>query len=315
VLPQQLVEDLLNGTRKSESIFLPCESDKAGPTTAKRMEVYRHAALPLAVRCCELASQKSGVPSAQITHLVSVSCTGFHAPGWDCGLVPRLKLPATIERTHIGFMGCHGALNGLRVAQAFVDANPTATVLLCAVELCTLHYHYRWDPEKTVANALFADGAAALVGVHDSAIPTSKSCWRVVASGAMLIPGTESEMSWTLGDHGFEMALSKNVPELIRRHLRIAIESWLAQHGESVSSIPSWIIHPGGPKILTAVAATLGLSESQIEDSFAIYREYGNMSSPTVFFILERMQRLQRPRPCVAVGFGPGLAIECTLFR
>jgi predicted naringenin-chalcone synthase len=324
VLPRQLVDDLLEGTRRSESIFLPSEGDGNGPPTAARMEVYRRSALPLAVHSCSLALEKSGLSGMQITHLVSISCTGFNAPGWDCGLVPRLQLPATIERTHIGFMGCHGALNGLRVARAYVDANPTACVLLCAVELCTLHYHYRWNPERTVANALFADGAAALVGVHDSAVLTAfpfrqrdsqESCWKVAASGAMLIPDTESEMSWTLGDHGFEMNLSKNVPELIRERLQTVIQSWLARQGESVSSIPSWIIHPGGPKILSAVGAALDLSRSQLDDSFATYSEHGNMSSPTVLFILERMQRLQKPRPCVAVGFGPGLAVECTLFK
>src|SRR5439155_125478 len=139
--------------------------------------------------------------------------------------------------------------------------------------------------------------------------------WRLVASGASLIPDSEKAMSWTLANHGFEMTLSKQVPELIKKNLFHIMETWLEKYGEAVASIASWAIHPGGPKILSTVAEVLRLTERQWEDSFAVYREFGNMSSPTLLFILDRMQRRQAPRPCVALGFGPGLAIECALFR
>src|SRR5205814_10130170 len=127
------------------------------------------------------ALASSGHDPAAITHLVTVSCTGFFAPGLDRLLVEQLGLPATVERTHIGFMGCHGALNGLRVARAFTGADPAARVLLCAVELCSLHYHYGYDPKKMVANALFADGAAAVVGAPAAA--AGPDAWRLTATG------------------------------------------------------------------------------------------------------------------------------------
>ena len=149
---------------------------------------------------------------------MTVSCTGFRAPGVDIEVIKTLGLAATVQRTHVGFMGCHGALNGLRAARAFVEADPAARVLLCAVELCGLHYHYDWDPQRMVANALFADGAAAVVGVPESAAPSE--AWRLAANGACLFPDSEDAMTWTVGDHNFEMTLSKGVPGLIARNLR-----------------------------------------------------------------------------------------------
>lgn len=313
-LPRDLVEDLLHGTRTSGSVFLPRHDGRdAGPTTAERMASYHGLALPLARRAAAAALDRSGVSPRQVTHLVTVSCTGFTAPGWDVGLIDRLGLPATVERTHVGFMGCHGALNGLRVARAYVDADPAACVLLCAAELCTLHYHYRWEPEKVVANALFADGAAAVVGVHHSR--AGRDCRRLTASGAAILPNSTEAMAWSIGDHGFEMTLSKDVPHLIRRHLFPTLQAWLQRLGRDVASVPAWAIHPGGPKILAQAGEALGLTSSQVADSLAVLAEFGNMSSPTVLFILDRLQQRQADRPCVALGFGPGLALECALIE
>src|SRR5206468_5355252 len=143
-----------------------------------------------------------------ITHLLTVSCTGFLAPGIDVMLIQNLNLSPSVERTHVGYMGCHGALNGLRAARAFADANPAAVVLLCAVELCSLHYHYGWDPQRIVANAIFADGAAAIVGTRAKEEP---SAWKMRASGSCILPDSAEAMGWTVVDHGFEMTLSKKV--------------------------------------------------------------------------------------------------------
>src|SRR6185312_7307169 len=135
-----------------------------GPTTGERMRIYAEEAGPLAVRAAKIALAEAATPAADITHLVTVSCTGFAAPGVDYSLIRGLGMASTVQRTHVGFMGCHGALNGLRVANAFASADPNARVLLCAVELCSLHYYYGNEADKLVANAIFADGAAAIVG-------------------------------------------------------------------------------------------------------------------------------------------------------
>src|SRR5205807_6058932 len=140
---------------------------------------------------------------AEITHLITVSCTGFEAPGIDVALLSGLDLRPTTQRLQIGFMGCHGAINGLRAAQAITAADPQARVLLCAVELCSLHYRFNWEPERLVANALFADGAAAGGAggePHESTINPS----RRVATGSGLIPASQQARIWRLGDHGFE---------------------------------------------------------------------------------------------------------------
>ena len=255
---RQVMTDILEGTRLSQSVFLPSGApDDAGPTTGQRMDHYAEHAGPLALRAARQALDRSGLPADEITHLITVSCTGFQAPGVDYSLIAGLGLAPTTQRTNVGFMGCHAALNGLRVARAFTGADPDARVLLCAVELCVLHIHYRWEPQKIVANAIFADGAAAVVGVPPAVAPAA--AWQAAATGSCLLPDSKSAMSWTIGDHGFEMTLSKQVPTLIAKHLRPWLEKWLGRNGLKIGEIASWAIHPGGPRILEAAEESLGL--------------------------------------------------------
>jgi predicted naringenin-chalcone synthase len=312
-LDPALVGDVLHGTRLSGSVFLPGDAGDSGPTTRPRMEHYSREAGPLAAAAARRAVERSGLPPQRLTHLVTVSCTGFQAPGVDRDLIVRLGLAPTVERTHIGFMGCHGAFNGLRVARAFTGADPQARVLVCAVELCTLHYHYGWDPEKMVANALFADGAAAVVGTSVESAPDA--VWQVAATGSCLFPDSADAMTWSIGDHGFEMTLSPRIPDLLRRHLGPWLAAWLAQNGLAVPAVATWAIHPGGPRILSAIEEALDLPRTATAVSREVLAECGNMSSPTVLFILERLLERQAPRPCVALGFGPGLVAEALLFR
>jgi predicted naringenin-chalcone synthase len=314
VLSEAIVEDVVNGTRHTESVFLPrgC-ADERGPTTRERMQVYVEQAAPLAVAASRRALRNSRLAPDEITHLVTVSCTGFSAPGVDIGLIKELRLRPTVQRTHVGFMGCHGALNGLRVANALCSADRTARILLCAVELCSIHYHYGWDPKRIVANALFADGAAALVGVCPEVAPAGT--WQVSATGSKLFPDSEYAMTWDIGDHGFDMTLSTRVPNLIEAHLRPWLEKWLWEQGLRVSDVRSWAVHPGGPRVLSSVGRALGLEESSFKVSREVLQAHGNMSSPTVLFIIDRLRQEKAPRPCVAMGFGPGLAAEAVLFR
>ncbi|MGL4550972.1 MAG: type III polyketide synthase [Gemmataceae bacterium] len=311
-LPAALIRDILGKTDTSGSVFLPKDdpSDR-GPTTGQRMEHYAELAPALARKASADALAEAGCEPGEVTHLITVSCTGFQAPGIDRDLILALGLPPTVERTNVGFMGCHGALNGLRVARAYAEADPSAKVLLCAVELCSLHYHYSWNPQKMIANALFADGAAAVV----AAAGGPADAWRLEANGSCLVPDSADAMTWTVGDHGFEMTLARNVPGLIGRHLRPFLERWLAKQGVALADVASWAVHPGGPKILAAVQETLGLPASALEASYAVLARQGNMSSPTLLFILDRLRQARAPRPCVALGFGPGLAVEAALWK
>jgi predicted naringenin-chalcone synthase len=288
------------------------------PTTVVRMRQYEAHAGDLAAEAAAVALNDAGVASSRITHLVTVSCSGFYAPGFDVELMRRLPLSAGVGRTHIGFMGCQGALNGLRVARAFVDADPSACVLLCAVELCSLHHQFGWDADTIVANALFADGAAAVVGLADDSSrkeSARETDYRLVASGSTLIEDSADAMSWRIGDHGFRMTLSSRVPDLICEHLRPWLEGWLAPLGLTLDAVGSWAVHPGGPRILSAFREATGLDASTLQTSGSVLAEYGNMSSPTVLFILDRLRRAEASRPCVALAFGPGLAVEAALLR
>jgi predicted naringenin-chalcone synthase len=303
-----------NGMPAQQDFYQPMDgAHDRGPTTARRMQAYGDSSAELAVGAAADALSKTKIQASEITHLVTVSCSGFKAPGFDVALINELRLPASVSRTHIGFMGCHGALNGLRVAKAYAEADPAARVLLCAVELCSLHHQYGWNPDRIVSNSLFADGAAAVVG-HRTQEHTSGT-WQLAACGSSILPETEDLMSWCIGNHGFEMALSPRVPDTIRELLRPWMKQWLAQQKTTIEEIGSWAIHPGGPRILDACSEAAHLSSEDLKPSRSVLENYGNMSSPTVLFILNELRAANAPRPCVMLAFGPGLAIEIALVQ
>lgn len=292
-------------------------SQPFGPTTAERMQVYEKFAGPLLQAACERAHVMTPWDHASITHLITVSCTGFCAPGIDHFLMDALQLPLHVQRTNVGFMGCHGLLNGIRTAEAIVRADPQARVLVGAVELCSLHQQYTEDSEQLVANALFADGAAAiLVGIPLPSSHHAEPTWEIVSSRSLRIPETSDLMSWRIGDHGFQMTLSPRVPAVIEEQLRAPVEAWLAANGCDLQRIRHWAIHPGGPRILDAVGRCLWLDESSLQPSRHVLAEYGNMSSPTVLFILDAISKVAVPgEACVMLGFGPGLHAEAILLQ
>jgi predicted naringenin-chalcone synthase len=303
-----LLESCSNGSPAQQSFYTATRPE--GPSTAERMAVYASHASPLAMAAARRALVSSDVEPGEISHLITVSCSGFSAPGVDLALLAELGFHASTSRTHIGFMGCHGALNGLRVARAYATADAAARVLMCAVELCSLHHQYQWQPGQIVANSLFADGAAAVVvrtgdGLHDG--------WHVVDQRSVVIPCSTELMNWRIGNHGFQMSLSPQVPQVICDELRPWLDAWLAEHDLDVEQVGSWAIHPGGPRILEACATAMSLDPAVLADSQEILGTFGNMSSPTVLFILDRLRCRGAPRPTVMLAFGPGLTIEAAL--
>jgi len=298
--------------RVTQSFFEPAEhADDCGPTTAQRMQLYQRYAPKLAEEAVTRALSSCPWAAAEITHLITVSCTGFSAPGVDHSLVRACGLSHAIQRTHVGFMGCHGAINGLRIAKAYADADPNARVLMCAVELCTLHQQYGWHPDRIVSNSLFADGAAAIVG---SSAAYQDTAPRVHATGSLIVEDTHELMSWHVGDNGFEMSLSTHAPEAIKSTIAPWLTQWLSEYELSISDIRSWAVHPGGPRILRAVEQAMDFRDGQLHESHQVLAEYGNMSSPTVLFILQRLlQRAEPQTPCVMLAFGPGLTVEVAL--
>jgi prepilin-type processing-associated H-X9-DG protein len=292
------------------ALFRPATADAPhGPTTGERLHTYARRAAPLARRSAAAALADAQVAASRITHLVTATCTGFGAPGWEIDLIAAMGLPASAHRTHVGFMGCHAALNALRVAQAIAAADAEACVLVCCTEVCSIHFKYQARPDQIVANALFADGSAScVVGVSGEGI-----CG-LDASASHVFPASTDQMSWSVGDHGFEMALAHELPTTVRDRAGAWLHGWLRGHGLALDDVRHWAVHPGGPRILSAVAEAAALPRDALDSSRAVLAEHGNMSSPTVLFILDRMRRSGRlDEPVMLLSFGPGITAEAML--
>jgi len=299
----------------AQTFFPPASvAEPDGPSTKVRMDRYTAEAGPLALAAAARALAEAGIDASEVTHLVTCSCTGFANPGVDLELIGRLALPASVARTHVGFMGCHGAFNALRVAEAFVAARPESVPLVVCVELCSLHFQYGPRSDVIVANSIFADGAAAVVGGHPSRRGTTAApVWQLERQWSSVLPESRDEMGWTIGDHGFEMNLSAAVPGTVARHLPATVAAGLAAAGLLPTDIGSWAVHPGGPRVLAAVEEALALPPAALAISREVLAEHGNMSSATILFILERLVRGDAAGTCVAMAFGPGLTAELAL--
>ncbi|MDX1739961.1 MAG: type III polyketide synthase [Rhodothermales bacterium] len=290
------------------------------PTTADRNTKYRESVVPLAEAVARTAIESAGLAPERITHVVAVSCTGFFAPGLDIALVKRLGLPATTRRALVGFMGCYAAFNGLRVADGFCKAHPGARVLLVCAELCTLHFQVSDSMEDAVINSLFSDGAAAAVlASRDEPDARGKLVYRDNAS--MLDDDSEDHMTWDIGNTGFNMGLSRRVPAVIGARVGPFLDDLLSRNGLSPADVDFWAIHPGGRAIVERAQEALDLTDEQVFDSLDVLRLNGNMSSPTILFVLERLLRKrqkrskERLRTAVAMAFGPGLTLEGCLLQ
>lgn len=277
------------------------------PTTAVRNALYAREAGPLSIAAARSALASAPIGTRDVTQVITVSCTGFYAPGVDVELVRALGLRPDTRRVHIGFMGCQGAFPALRAAVDACQADPSAVVLVVCVELCTLHMRSSEDPEQIVSSAVFGDGAAAaVVTAHP------RAGLRIDALHSELVAGSADELTWTVGDQGFDLALSSYMPRLLEAEIGAALAP--LQPGESWSHIRHWAVHPGGRAIVDRVQHALGLSDEQLAPSRAVLREFGNMSSPTVLFILQRLMADARAGERIAAtAFGPGVTVEAAL--
>lgn len=271
-----------------------------GPAAGERMDIYEAHAGLLAAEAC--AAALAGVDAGTIRHLVTVSCTGFAAPGVDLALIDALGLSAGVSRTNIGFMGCHAAVNALRVAKSLAETG--GRVLVCCVELCTLHLG-GGGGDGRVPSALFGDGAAAVVVGDDSDGGVA-----IRSTASVIIPDSRDLMSWRVGDHGFEMTLSPRVPDVLAAFVPAWLDGWL---GAERGRIAGWAIHPGGPRVLSVLGGAIGASEEDLEVSRRVLREHGNMSSATLLFIIDALLRAGQTGPIVGLAFGPGLGGEGVL--
>jgi predicted naringenin-chalcone synthase len=296
-----------------DSFFKPSGNGHATvPTTKQRNDMFAEFARKMFVDLAEKVI--TGCENAdfdKITHVVTVSCTGFFSPGPDYEIVKQLGLSKYVQRFNLGFMGCYGAFPALRLARTICLADPGATVLIAAVELCTLHAQLAEDLDSILGGAIFADGGAAAI-VSAATPRPGQSTLALESFTSTVIPDSEGDMAWTIGDTGFEMVLSQYVPKIIECNISEIVVPVLDERGVSVSDIRHWAVHPGGKSILDKIETSLGI-ENRLEDSRSVLRRFGNMSSATVLFVLKEILAKpseKPPEPVLAMAFGPGLTAE-----
>ena len=300
------------GKREGFDFYSNTKNLEPFPSTKRRLEFFRQHALGLSQHAVASAlTNINDLNLKSITHLIVVSCTGMYAPGLDIDLVKSLKLNSNIHRTCINFMGCYASFNAIKLADTFCRAEPNAKVLVVCTELCTLHFQKENTENNMLANALFADGSAALLiesqprkGVN--LLPESFYC--------DLAYEGEQDMAWSIGDLGFEMQLSSYVPAVIQKGIGKLTSSLLSNISQKLSDISYFAIHPGGKKILEAIEQELHVDKEQNHFAYAVLKKFGNMSSPTVLFVLNEVLKSVHGnddgKRILSFAFGPGLTLE-----
>ncbi|PRY89909.1 type III polyketide synthase [Mongoliibacter ruber] len=289
--------------------FFPKNKDLAPfPSTKQRMQEFRKQAFPLAKKAISQCLQNAMTYPVEITHLVLVSCTGMFAPGLELEIMDKMGFNSNVERYSIHFMGCYASFNALKLADRICDSSPKAKVLIVSVELCTLHFQKDYNEDNLLANAIFGDGAAAALVCKDAkGLKIKKYDSQVFKEG-------ENDMAWTIGDFGFEMKLSKYVPDLLQKGLEKITDHLESLYG--ISKIKNFAVHPGGKQILQKVESAFGINESQNQPSHKVLNQFGNMSSATILFVLQHwLEEEVLDGGILALGFGPGLTLETLLLE
>ncbi|MFG1732780.1 type III polyketide synthase [Paenibacillus sp. 843] len=296
-----------------ECRYLPSHDESDIPTTEERMDTYKREALPLGVAAAEKALKDAGMSPDRITHLITVSCTGQYQPGMDVLLVRQLGLAPRINRLPLIFQGCAAGLKAIQMARDVVRGAPASQVLIVCVELCTLHFQPVKEREALFAASFFGDGASScVIGLPE----TNHRHYLELGPGySVLLPDSTEDMTWEVGNTGFDLFLSPRIPKLLGIHLEEELRILLKD-----DKLPElWAIHPGGRGIVDSVQEVMRLTDEQTKYSRDILRTAGNLSSVTIMFVLsamrKEMQELDKASSeGVAMAFGPGLTAELMRF-
>eukprot|EP01035_Chromulina_nebulosa_P017595 gene17595-23167_t len=302
----------------NDELFFPNDGTYSLPVQV-RQEKYKEVAVPLVTDVCKRAIADAGVPLHLIQKLVVVSSTGFLGPSLDCELIKNLNLPRSTDRSLIGFMGCAAAMNGYRIAMDYAKNNPGKYALMVCVEISSVHTTFKNSINDAILHAIFADGAAAAVIAAKPASEIPKGTLAILDDHGWLMEGTEDGITLAINDDGISCTLSKYLPQYISKNMGGYVDSFLGKHNLSRSDVEFWAIHPGGRRIIEEAQNGLGVTEAQAADSWAVLDNYGNMLSPTVMFVLERI--FKRHREAIARGekgyklglafsFSPGVGAE-----
>ncbi len=296
----------------NEWTFYPeAENLEPFPDLEYRMKWYDKTATPLSLKAIDDCIDTK-IDNQQVTHLITVSCTGMSAPGLDLRIMEAMKLPNTIFRTSVNFMGCYAAIHGLKLADAICKNDESANVLVVCTELCTLHFQKENTADNLASSLLFGDGSAAALITHDNnpnqGLKMNSFYSEVGFSGA-------EHMSWQLSSKGFLMSLSGYIPELIEQDFNGFLQNALQHAGINENEINHWCIHPGGKRILSVIEKSTNISNKDLQPSYSVLNEYGNMSSATILFVLKEIfASIKSPKPSgekiFGAAFGPGLTME-----
>jgi predicted naringenin-chalcone synthase len=282
------------------------------PSLELRMAWYNKYAGPLSVdasRNC-LAGQ---LPAKDITHLITVSCTGMSAPGLDIQVMELMDLPKNIYRTSVNFMGCYACIHAMKMADTICKNDTAAKVLIVCTELCTLHFQKEATTDNIASGLLFADGAAAVLVTHDA---HAKKGWHINSFYSEIVSKGKKDMAWELSSSGFLMTLSGYIPDLVEEDFEPLVNRALQHGGIERNAIEHWCIHPGGKRILSAVEKALQTAEGALQPCYDVLQSYGNMSSATILFVLQQIMRKQKNAGnsnLFGAAFGPGLTMETFL--
>lgn len=292
---------------------------KTAPNVEERLLVYKEHAASLAIDAIHKAIKKLNSTPAEIkiSHLITVTCTGLYSPGIDTEIMERLQLPNDIFRTSVNFMGCNAAFPALKIADMIVKTDENAKVLVVCVELCTLHFQPKDNTDNLLSNTIFGDGAAAVLVVSNKAAKqNSQKGLEMNGFYSLLLDKGKNFMAWNIKSLNFEMVLDPAIPDFIGSHSKEIVSKASLNLNIDPLKINKWAVHPGGKRILDALKKQLELSTEDLQHSYKVFEENGNMSSPTILFVLnEMMHSSHKPEETIlAIGFGPGLSIETAKF-
>jgi len=268
----------------------------------ERTEVYLRVAVDLFVEAATRALNEAELTGGEVDAVVTVSSTGIATPSLEARAMDRMGFRPDAARVPVFGLGCAGGTTGLGLAAKLARATPGGVVLLVVVELCTLSFRMdNLSKADIVATALFGDGAAACV------LRTGEDGFaRVEGSAEHTWPDTLNIMGWRVGDTGFGVIFDRAIPPFARLHLRPAMDAMLAAQDMRVEDVDRFVCHPGGVKVIDALEASLLLAPGRLDHERAVLAEHGNMSAPTVLFVLDRARRAGLPPRSVLVALGPG---------
>ncbi|WP_258103010.1 type III polyketide synthase [Marinoscillum sp. MHG1-6] len=286
------------------------------PSVDERMRFYESNALDLSVSAVNNCLDGEKIKGDKITHLITVSCTGMQAPGLDISLIPALRLRTDVIRSTVNFMGCYAAILALRQADQILKSDHKAKVLIVCVELCSIHFQQSVSEDDLLAGALFADGAAAVL--VEGSTKRGKQL-ELLSFYSDLDLDARDEMSWKISQSGFLMRLSPEVPAAIQKGIKGLMTRLLKKISLTSEQVDYYAIHPGGKKILEVIEKEVGISKMDNFHSYEVLRAYGNMSSPTVLFVikklLEELEEQETSKNILSFAFGPGLTLESMMLK